>query len=374
MKILPLAVALALTSSHLMAQSGPIARYLLNNNANDSVGSNHGTIVGATPVADRFNQANAAYRFDGVGSRIEFAAVPPLNQVNNWTLSAWVKPAAMTANGLAVYIGLDNGAASDGFGFGMSSDFTLQGFVPAAAGFFSSGSVFPGTNTWSHVVMVRTNGIISFFLNGVKTPNTSSVNVSLPSDMTFGSQNGIRYFAGSLDDVRIYNRAITSNEVAQIYSGNEGPCFPHAATATPILFNGFVVGATVVDGGCGYTNEPTVTISGGGGSNATATATISNGIVTQVTITSAGCCYTNEPRLIISSPPFPTSVSIKVSKYAITQHVMVGRTYVLEGTSDLMNWMAIGSQFTAQTEDVIAEVDATLNYHFFRSREVTPSP
>ena len=117
-----------------------------------------------------------------------------------------------------------------------------------------------------------------------------------------------------------------------------------------------------------------MTISGGGGSGATATATVSNGLVTAVTMTSAGCCYTNEPRFVYTSPPFPTSVSIKISKLAITQHLMVGRTYVLEGSSDLVNWVALGNSFIAQTEDVVTEVAVSLGYRYFRSREVTGNP
>lgn len=374
MKIASWAALLSVLVANASAQNGLVARYLLNNNANDSVGSNHGTVVNAVPAQDRNGQINSAYRFNGTSSRIEFGTPPPLTQANNWAITGWVKPAGGGAGGLAVYVGSDNGVSSDGFGFGVGSDLSLQGFVPAAGGFFAAGISLPNTNTWYHVIMLRTNGSISFYVNGQKTPGTSAVAVSAPSDMTFGSQNGLRYFTGTLDDIRVYNRALTTNEVAAVYAGNEGPCYPHAARATAVVLSGFVVAATITDGGCGYTNAPTVTITGGGGSGATATATVSNGIVTAVTMTSAGCCYTNEPLFIFTSPPFPTSVSIKLSKVAITQHVMVGRTYVLEGTSDLVNWIAVGSPYTAQTEDVVAEVDVDLGYRYFRSREVIGDP
>jgi hypothetical protein len=367
---LPLATLLLVAFNYAgQAQSGLIARYLLNNNANDSIGSNDGAVIGATPTTDRFNQANAAYNFNGSNSRIEFSAPPPLTQAVSWTISAWVKPSSFGQAGLAVYVGLDNGGSSDGFGFGLNGNSTLQGFAPAAAGFFSSGQAFPNTTEWVHVTMRRTNGIISFYMNGVKTPSDSTVNITLPTDFTIGSQNGLRFFPGSVDDVRIYNRALSTNEIVQVYAGNEGPCFPHAASATPVLFNGFVVAATIADGACGYTNPPTVTIVGGGGSGATATATISNGIVTGINITSAGCCYTNDPRIVISSPPFPSAVKIRVSRVIVTQHVMVGRQYVLEGSQDLFNWSAVAPPFTAQQEDVETEV-AVGTYFFFRTREL----
>ncbi len=366
---------MSLLTFEVSAQSGLIARYYLNNNANNAVGANHGTVVGAVPTTDRFGVNNSAYSFNGSSSRIEFAS-PPLTQVTNWTVAAWVKPASFSQAGLAIFVGFDNGVdASDGYGFGLNGNSTLQGFTLYVGGYFSSGYSFPDTNQWYHIVMLRDTATIRFFVNGVPTPGTGNPSTVLPpTDFTIGSQNGARFFKGSMDDVRIYNRALTSNEVVQLYAANEGPCFPHAAAATPIMFNGFVVGATVTDGGCGYTNAPTVTILGGGGSGATATATVSNGMVTAVSITGAGCCYTNEPRFTFSSPPFPTSVSIKLSKVAITQHIMVGRTYVLEGTSDLVNWVAVGNPFTAQTEDVVTEVDISLGYRYFRSREVRGNP
>jgi 4-hydroxybenzoate polyprenyltransferase len=54
------------------------------------------------------------------------------------------------------------------------------------------------------------------------------------------------------------------------------------ATAIATVINGFVVAITITDGGAGYTEPPTVTLSGGGGSGATATALVSNGAVSLV--------------------------------------------------------------------------------------------
>ena len=370
MKTLSLVLILAMGAFGARAQqAGLIARYVLNNNANNSVGTNDGTVFNAVPTTDRFGQGNSAYAFNGTSSRIEFGAPPPLGQVSSWTVTAWLKPANFSQVGLAVYVGLDNGASSDGFGFGLSAGAALHAFLPTAGGFVNSGQSFLNTNEWAHVVMLRTNGTIFFYFNGVQTPNTTTANVNLPSDFTIGSQNGIRFFNGAVDDVRIYNRALTPTEVTQVYNANEGPCFPHAASATPVLFNGFVVGANIVDSACGYTNAPTVTIVGGGGSNAMATATISNGMVTAINIFNAGCCYTNEPRIIISSPPFPSAVKIRISKVTVTQHVMIGRQYVLEGSQDLFNWSEVAPPFVAQTEDEDTEVAVGL-YYFFRTREI----
>lgn len=149
-------------------------------------------------------------------------------------------------------------------------------------------------------------------------------------------------------------------------------CSPHSAEAVPVLVNGFVVGATITDAGCGYTNPPIVLIQGGGGSGATATAVISNGIVVGINITGAGCCYTTNspPEIVIASPPFAPTLSISVSKVKVTQKVVLGRNYILEASKDLKSWEATGPQFTAQSETIVSEFDVDLTGRFFRIREV----
>jgi hypothetical protein len=79
----------------------------------------------------------------------------------------------------------------------------------------------------------------------------------------------------------------------------------YTATAAAQVVNGFIVGAILADGGSGYTNSPTVTITGGGGSGAAATATVINGVVTSITITDAGSGYTSVPTITIAVPPIP---------------------------------------------------------------------
>ena len=74
------------------------------------------------------------------------------------------------------------------------------------------------------------------------------------------------------------------------------------AQAKPTVLNKFVVGATVTDGGAGYTSVPNVVITGGGGNGVTATATVSNGVVVRVNIVTAGSGYTNPPLVQIAVP------------------------------------------------------------------------
>ncbi len=146
-------------------------------------------------------------------------------------------------------------------------------------------------------------------------------------------------------------------------------CTPHKATATAQLFNGILVGVTITDPGCGYTNAPTVTIQGGGGNGATATALVSDGRVTAINVGNGGCCYTNLPMVVIDSPPRVPTVSIRVSKVIVTQNVSQGRRYVLESSFDLVAWTATGPAFTAQSDTIENEFDVSVTGRFFRLLE-----
>ena len=159
--------------------------------------------------------------------------------------------------------------------------------------------------------------------------------------MVGGSEVGNENFTGSIDDVRIYNRTLSSNEVAELYAFESTP--PIEITKQPsgyVLygqttnlsisvssqdpvsyqwyfvpannagqagayaqsFNGFVVGAVVTNGGYGYGNTPHVSFVGGGGSGASGIGTNSNGIVIGIGVTNAGSGYSSLPTVVIDPP------------------------------------------------------------------------
>jgi hypothetical protein len=98
-----------------------------------------------------------------------------------------------------------------------------------------------------------------------------------------------------------------------------GPCVPHQATATARVDSGFVVAATITEGGCGYTSTPLVLIQGGGGTGATGTAVVSNGVVVQVNMTDAGFGYTSTPSVYIYSPFGPRTELVKAVRPSFSE-------------------------------------------------------
>jgi hypothetical protein len=90
--------------------------------------------------------------------------------------------------------------------------------------------------------------------------------------------------------------------------------------------SGSVVEVGVANAGTGYTEAPTVTFTGGGGSSAAATATISGGSVTSIAVTNNGSSYENVPTVSIDVPrrTIPTSgVTIATEQFTYASHGMV---------------------------------------------------
>ncbi len=221
--------------------NGLAAYYPFNGNANDASGNgNNGVVNGATLTQDRSGNTNSAYSFNGIDNNISFTS-PPLTQTDNWTMTAWLQPASLNQDGIAVSMGYDDGSFSyggNGYAFGMQGPNgypyyvtpgnQLFGAFAFIEGFYS-GFTFTSTNQWYQVVMIRSAGVTTLYVDGVATPTGTTSTPLTPTAFTIGSENGLRYFNGAIDDVRIYNRALTTNEIQAIYDAESGQCTPPPA-------------------------------------------------------------------------------------------------------------------------------------------------
>lgn len=277
-------------------------------------------------------------------------------------MTAWIQPASLSqTTAYAVCVGYDTGGAGDGYAMGISGGEGVGGgtgqpgnrlwaFFPGV-GFISGGFVFSSTNQWTQVVMLRSSGTLMFYVNGDFITNSFPTlepgqTVVEPTSFEIGSGGSARFFSGAINDVRIYNRPLSASEVQQLHTYEAQACIPYSAAATATVTNGFVIGATVTDGGCGYTNIPLVQIVGGGGSGAAATALVTNGVVVGITITDAGTDYTSAPAIYIYSP-LGVQIGILQAVIPTFSSLSPGSNYQLQSSSDLSNWTNQGSAFTA---------------------------
>ncbi|HZL78069.1 MAG TPA: LamG domain-containing protein [Candidatus Limnocylindrales bacterium] len=359
-KAVAVIVSLASSLSHTHAQSwltnGLVAHYPFNGNANDASGNgNNGIINGATLTTDRFNRANSAYYFDG-NSWITMPQTRFLDGASNATISVWVVIKSGTSG--EILAAGDERHLLDPIHLHFASQNadlmwfqnTTLGNVPnALIGDNLSGQTLTNftADTWHQIsIVLSTNnplGTLTVYVDGVVngvqigsddgTPFTKiAYDVDMPfliGAITYSSGPG-EFWSGKIDDIRIYNRALSSNEVAQLYA-IESTTSPRTATGAATVTNGFVIGVTITDTGYGYTNTPLVRFIGGGGSGAAAYAVVSNGVVTSITVTNAGYGYTNAPLLVIEPPFIPNPVlAIAPMSFLSFSNLTVGGAYQMQ--------------------------------------------
>lgn len=198
-----------------------LSYWKLNGDAIDSKGTKNGTasnVTYTTGVNGRFGQSGL---FNGSSSRI--TASLATTAADNFTVSVWVNPANLSQLGTFVCNGGDSGVGCDGWWIGIGNGSggagaMLQALCPCVA-WINTGYTFPSANTWYHVVMVRRSGTMYFFINGTQQSTTSATAPITPATETsIGGLSGARYFNGKLDDITIFNRALTNAEIYQLYT------------------------------------------------------------------------------------------------------------------------------------------------------------
>jgi hypothetical protein len=314
-----IAASLSISNVNFGLWQALVAYYPFNGNANDAEGTNNGAIYGGVALApDRFGSNNSAYTFNGTDGYIDIGS-PAGNAPVYLSQTAWVKilsretVAEPVSPPIDVVISkrqskVNIGSGWPDLGIISSGGSTGAGILSVDADFYENdciGTTLTPTNVWVFICGVCSNSTYQIYVNGAleKTindahPLSSTEDMHLMHCGAFGS-----FCNGVLDDVRIYNRALSANDVAQIYASEAPPIPPHTATGTATLAGAFVVGVIVNDSGAGYTNIPLVRFIGGGGSGAQAVAVVSNGVVVAINVIDAGSGYTNTP-VVVVDPPF----------------------------------------------------------------------
>lgn len=299
--------------------NGLVAYYPFNGSVADQSGNGFGLAnFGATFAPDRFGTTNRAISITN-GATLTTSIPIPLTSNRDRTIALWVLPQAKTALPYGRLLGWGGGPL--GFTSLYFKSYRPNPFALDAGGaILSINPGFNPTGYWTHIAWsYSTNlGGSAFYVNGVRRvfsfeSGAPTNQLATPlSPLILGDIPLIQYpvaasFAGELDDVRIYNRALTDAEVKGLfnYESIPQPQPVHQATATAQLDNGFLVNILISDGGYGYTNVPNVTIVGGGGHGATALASISNEVVISISPDNAGKGYTSMPTIVIDPPPYP---------------------------------------------------------------------
>ena len=221
--------------------AGLVAYYPFGGNANDASGNGHnGTVHGAAPSYDRFGTPDSAYSFDGVNDYIS-APYTSAFQFSTFTLAAWVQPTVDLSSraGLLSIVGRGEDVTTDrgtylmtvvgsgsSWGTGLAEHFEDA----ADTDYVYCSGYYPPAGAWTHVAVSRSgSGDVSIYAGGLLLNEWHSTPIPATTcfqELTMGARwcspsitgpyDLIEFFPGSIDEVRLYNRPLTADEIREL--------------------------------------------------------------------------------------------------------------------------------------------------------------
>ena len=225
--VLTLSFAASIQAQCILPPSGMVSWWPGDGSSNDIMGTNNGTLVnGATFAA---GMAGQSFSFDGGDDYLQVGARPELVMTNTLTVDAWIYP---TGTGSMPYGGIIVNKEGE-YEIGRYPDGSIQwAFANAVPGWIwiNTGYIAP-QDQWTHIALVYDAGVIRTYANGALVhtyAGSGSIGDVQPIENDFrigGRQDGIQYFSGLIDEVEIFNRALSAAEIQSIYSaGSDGKC------------------------------------------------------------------------------------------------------------------------------------------------------
>lgn len=204
-------------------------------NATDSVGSNTLTNVGtATYSAGKLNNGvdlNGSSQYLNGGNVLNLTT-------GAWTFSAWIK---VTTTGSFEFIGgrSESSTTSDWYMRVTNTDKAEIQFRNGASSNQVIGSTTVADGNWHHIVGLRNGTNVLLYVDGVldgsATDNNYNCSNSLDFHLGADSAGALNFkFNGQIDEVGVWSRALSADEVLQIH--NSGRANEYPFTATPSLY------------------------------------------------------------------------------------------------------------------------------------------
>lgn len=205
---------------------GLVAYYPFNSNANDESGhGNDGAVYGATLTTDRKGNSNSAYLFDGVDDYISVPNSPSLCPTSEVTVSGWMKVADLDRRQVLIDKRINFNTSPYNSYCIVSSNLNPQKWQAVVTTYsdyvWAYDDVEIEVNKWAHIVLRYDGSDISIFVNGSlknSTPRTGDITYS-NMDLFIGTTAQNTNFAkGVIDDIRIYDRALSDEEIQLLFN------------------------------------------------------------------------------------------------------------------------------------------------------------
>jgi hypothetical protein len=331
--LVTLASAWGAMAAGVPAPAGLVGWWPGDGNANDMAGTNNGTLMaGATDTNAGFD--GQCFTFDGTNAFVQIPNAPELNP-QQLSVECWVRFSSLSTPGNTENLGSQymvfkqNSRTGTFEGYNLGKH--LYAFdlfvweVSSAQGVFVQLNSLTAisTNVWYYVVGTRGSNFSQLYVNGVLENQT---NVTFPQDYTnlplfFGSSGESywdRKLAGNLDEVALYNRPLTSNEIASIYAaGAAGKYKSPTVVAQPQgQTNYWGGGATLTASVAGFNPMSYLWTKNSG---ALTNATNSSLVFTNLQLTDAGAYTLAITNPVGTTSTIPAQLGVKVADYSLSR-------------------------------------------------------
>jgi murein DD-endopeptidase MepM/ murein hydrolase activator NlpD len=226
--------------------AGQVAYYPLNGSAADfSTYKNNAANKGALLlVQDRFNKGKSAAFFDGVDDYLTVPSTPSLELINKEiTLMAWVRPKPGFHEQPIISKYDENAGSTPQYRFGYNPNGLYFGFNSTANNYIHHSLPFRlVADKWQHIAVTYNGVYVKYYVNGklnAQVPQRGAIDkntmiIQLGRDV-YGATS---YYHGYLDEVRIFNKALTEREILD-YKGLD-PILEQLPNPTePLIVDGF---------------------------------------------------------------------------------------------------------------------------------------
>ncbi|MEM9982771.1 MAG: LamG domain-containing protein [Bacteroidota bacterium] len=199
-------------------RNGLVAFYPFNGNDNDeSTNSNNGTVNGATLTTDRNGTANQAYAFDGTDDFIDCGNDASLQITGDISICVWVKPEEENEREQAL---VNKWANAEGYElliddagrFAWETDNNTAQVVTS----------IDVVDEWVFIAATYDGANLRIYKDGVLASTDALVDVTGNSNINLilgrASDGSSLFFEGCLDDIMIYNRALSQEEITQVFN------------------------------------------------------------------------------------------------------------------------------------------------------------
>lgn len=232
-----------------------VAYYKLDGNSNDSVGSNNGSDTGIT-YGSSYGKIGQGALFNGTSSKIVIGTSSTFNfeRTDSFSISAWVN--TTTFNNGPILSKLVNSGSYNGYEVlvvGGNIVFLMNNTDPSNGISVSATSNTMSTGSWYHVVVTYSGTSLAsgvkMYVNGSlcsQSVNFDNLSASILSSVApqIGARPSGNVTNGDLDEIGIWSRALSADEVSQLYNGGAGLSYPFGTTYTRTFSDSITNGAS----------------------------------------------------------------------------------------------------------------------------------